>query len=402
MSSLQPTLTNERIGVLDVLRGMAIFGILFVNLAHFSYPDMYLSMLGKENFFMDKWSEADFAAADILKFFIQTKCILLFSFLFGFGMVVMMERAENKGKRFVPLYVRRLMALLLFGTIHAFLIWDGDILTEYALLGFVLLLFRKSKPKTLLIWAVSLYLLFSIPFMLTSFDQSNGQEWVQAVTQQAKQAIHVYGSGSLKDIAEQRIHDRLVYMSSNGMLTYNPLNFFFASIPYFSMFLLGAAAAKSRYLHEPEKHRKGLKRLWMAGLVIGIGAQVLYSVTDKEICLLIGAPFLMFFYVTTVVYLYHKTRVRTVLQSFSAVGRMAFTNYLMQSIVCTWIFYHYGLGLYGKVYPAAGVLITIAVCAVQMVFSHLWLRVFRIGPFEWLWRSATYLSWQPIAKKTKV
>lgn len=120
MSSLQPTLTNERIGVLDVLRGMAIFGILFVNLAHFSYPDMYLSMLGKENFFMDKWSEADFAAADILKFFIQTKCILLFSFLFGFGMVVMMERAENKGKRFVPLYVRRLMALLLFGTIHAF------------------------------------------------------------------------------------------------------------------------------------------------------------------------------------------------------------------------------------------------------------------------------------------
>ncbi|MBD5025828.1 hypothetical protein GUF51_14125, partial [Xanthomonas citri pv. citri] len=85
--------------------------------------------------------------------------------------------------------------------------------------------------KTLLIWAVSLYLLFSIPFMLTSFDQSNGQEWVQAVTQQAKQAIHVYGSGSLKDIAEQRIHDRLVYMSSNGMLTYNPLNYFFASIP---------------------------------------------------------------------------------------------------------------------------------------------------------------------------
>lgn len=140
-----------------------------------------------------------------------------------------------------------------------FLIWDGDILTEYALLGFVLLLFRKAKPKTLLIWAISLYLLFCIPFILSSFYQSNGQEWVQAVTQQAKQALHVYGSGSLKDIAEQRIHDRLVYMSSNGMLTYNPLNFFFASIPYFSMFLLGAAAAKSRYLHEPGKHRKGLK-----------------------------------------------------------------------------------------------------------------------------------------------
>lgn len=130
MASLQPTLTNERIGVLDVLRGIAIFGILFVNLAHFSYPDMYLSMLGRDNFFTEKWSDADFAAADILKFLIQTKCILLFSFLFGFGMVVMMERAVSKGKRFVPLYIRRLLALFIFGTIHAFLIWDGDILTE--------------------------------------------------------------------------------------------------------------------------------------------------------------------------------------------------------------------------------------------------------------------------------
>ncbi len=246
-----------------------------------------------------------------------------------------------------------------------------------------------------------MYLLFSIPFMLTSFDQSNGQEWVQAVTQQAKQAIHVYGSGSLKDIAEQRIHDRLVYMSSNGMLTYNPLNYFFASIPYFSMFLLGAAAAKSRYLHEPEKHRKGLKRLWMAGLVIGIGAQVLYSVTDKEICLLIGAPFLMFFYVTTVVYLYHKTRVRTVLQSFSAVGRMAFTNYLMQSIVCTWIFIITAWPVWKSVPCCRCAHYNCCLCRSNGLQPPL-ASCLSDGPFEWLWRSATYLSWQPIAKKTKV
>ncbi|WP_420976521.1 DUF418 domain-containing protein [Bacillus vallismortis] len=402
MSSLHPISANERIGVLDVLRGIAIFGILFVNLAHFSYPDMYLSMLGKENFFTEKWSKADFAVADILTFFIQTKCILLFSFLFGFGMVVMRERTESKGKRFVPLYARRLTALLFFGTIHAFLIWDGDILMEYALLGFVLLLFRKATPKTLMIWAVSLYLLFTVPFILASFYQSNGQEGAEVAVHQAQQALHVYGSGSLKEIAEQRIRDRLVYMSSSGMLTFNPISFFFASIPYFSMFLLGAAAAKSRYLHEPRKHCKGLERVWMAGLVIGISAHVVYSLTDREVFLLIGAPFLMFFYVTTVIYLYHKTRVKAVLQSFSAVGRMAFTNYLMQSIVCTWIFYHYGLGLYGKVYPAAGVFMTITVCAVQMVFSHLWLRLFKMGPFEWLWRSAAYLAWQPMVKKAKV
>ncbi len=99
--------------------------------------------------------------------------------------------------------------------------------------------------------------------------------------------------------------------------------------------------------------------------------QVLYNVTDKEISLLIGAPFLMFFYVTTVVYLYHKTRVRTVLQSFSAVGRMAFTNYLMQSIVCTWIFYHYAWACMEKC-------TLLPVCSLQL----------RFVPFKW--PSATF------------
>lgn len=93
MTTLQPTLKDERIQVLDVLRGIAIFGILFVNLAHFSYPDVYLSVLGKDNFFTEKWSDLDFGVRMILDLLIQTKFILLFSFLFGFGMVVMMERS---------------------------------------------------------------------------------------------------------------------------------------------------------------------------------------------------------------------------------------------------------------------------------------------------------------------
>lgn len=405
MTSLQPTLKDERIQVLDVLRGIAIFGILFVNLAHFSYPDMYLSVLGKNNFFTEKWSELDFGIRMILDVLIQTKFILLFSFLFGFGMVVMMERSLRKGQRFVPLYIRRLLALLILGTIHAFLVWDGDILTQYALLGFILLLFRKAKPKTLVIWAAALYLMFSIPFLLSSFSPSDGQEWkqetIQQIEQEAKQTLQVYSSGSFKEIAQQRIHGRMAYMSMNGMLTYNPLVFFLASIPYFSMFLLGAAAAKAGLLHQPEKLRQALKRVWLAGLVIGVGSHVLYGLTEEEVFMLIGAPFLMFFYVTIIVYLYHKTRFAKPLQYFSAVGRTAFTNYLMQSVIGTWIFYHFGLGLYGKVYPAAGILVTIAICSLQMIVSHLWLRTFRMGPFEWLWRSATYLKWQPIFKESK-
>ncbi len=144
VAALSPTALQERIALLDVLRGFAIFGILLFNMSFFSAP-LYLEMAGME------WGSGigDRATELLIRFFIQGKFYSLFAFLFGLGFAVQMLRAEAKGVRFGPLYRRRLLALLLIGLVHAYLIWMGDILTIYALLGFLLFFFRSRKPKTL-------------------------------------------------------------------------------------------------------------------------------------------------------------------------------------------------------------------------------------------------------------
>ena len=399
MQPLQPIHPHERIEIIDIFRGIAILGILLVNIAHFSYPDLYLLMTGKEHFLMKDWHKLDFLIGDFLKIFVQMKFVMLFSFLFGFGMIIMMENALAKKQRFVPTYLRRLFVLLIIGTIHGFLIWDGDILTQYALLGFILLLFRKCKPRTLVIFSIIFYLLFALPMIQSSFQTAPPEqeqammqyqeEMAQIYQDKAKQALQVYGSGTFLEIAKQRIHDRLYYMFINGMLTTNPLLFFYSSIPMFSLFLLGAAFAKKKIFHDPAKHLSLLKILWWLGLLIGLPANIVFVLWDKEVMLL-GAPLLMLFYMTSIVFLFHFQWGKRLLMPFSAVGRTAFTNYLMQSVIGTLIFYNYGLGLYGKVQPFVAVLIALGIFIFQMIVSNIWLKHYRYGPFEWVWRTLTY------------
>lgn len=400
MNTLQPIQENDRIEHIDIIRGIAILGILLVNMAHFSYPDLYLHLIGPDNFFVNSWGALDQFTNQLLHTFIQMKFITMFSFLFGFGMIIMMERSKLKGQKFVPLYARRLLALLLFGVIHAFFIWDGDILTEYALLGFVLLLFRNCQPKTLLVWTIICYSLFALPVGLVStipFEESTemielNKEIAIESEQNAKQALHTYSEGTFIDVAKQRIHDRMFYMSLNGMASLNPILYFYINIPYFSMFLLGAYFAKRKLLHQPSKHKSTLKKIWIISLLIGLPTNILYGFTNNESFLLIGAPFLMLFYIISTIFLMKYPWGRKVITPFSAVGRTAFTNYILQSIIATTIFYSYGFALYGKVNPFLGLLITLAIFSLQLIISNVWLQFFKYGPLEWVWRTITYMT----------
>lgn len=212
----------------------------------------------------------------------------------------------------------------------------------------------------------------------------------------AKSALHTYSEGTFLEVAKQRIHDRMFYMSMNGMASLNPLLYFYANIPYFSMFLLGAYFAKRRLLHSPRNHLATLKKLWVVSLLIGLPTNVVYGLTNNESALLIGAPFLMLFYIISIIFLMKTSLGKKVLMPFAAVGRTAFTNYLLQSIIATTIFYSYGLGLYGKINPFVGFLISLAIFLCQLMISNLWLRCFKYGPLEWLWRSATYMKLPPL------
>jgi len=407
VEKLQPIKETERLELIDIIRGIAIFGILLVNMAHFSYPDMYIMYLSDNNFIKESWHVLDHITRWLLDVFVQGKFITMFSFLFGFGMVMMMERAQRKELAFVPLFTKRLIALLVFGIIHAFFIWDGDILMDYAVLGFILLLFRHCKPKTLIIWALSLFALYSLILsaigvlsMTFSNEEVFGEEFILSMEREALQAYDMYQNGTVMEVFAQRIHDRLYYMDASGMWPFNPLMYLLFMIPYFSMFLLGAAFHKLRIFQNRSKHRSLMKRVLVISLIIGLPINLLSAYEPSFVT--VGGPFLMLVYVMSIALLVDHQAWKLMLKPFASVGRTAFSNYIFQSIICTTLFYSYGFGLYGKVNPFLGIWISILIFILQVVLSKLWLRNYRMGPLEWVWRTITYGEVQPLKRVEKM
>ena len=254
----------------------------------------------------------DWVATWLIHFLGEGKFYALFSLLFGLGMILLMERIEARGKRFVPFYMRRLLALLLIGIVHALLIWPGDILIIYALLGFPLLLFRKARPRTLLIWAV---LLIAIPLLLMA--AATGLVALGGMTPEGAQQIEqsfavtkagyladvargdeVYAGGNFLEITAQRTYD---YMSM-GLVSLFVLGF-----NILAMFLVGVWFGKRRIFNDLDAHRPFFRKLLTWGLIVGLIGNAIYATLimgipryDASVELLIatiaqgiGAPLLM-------------------------------------------------------------------------------------------------------------
>lgn len=411
---IAPVAASERIQVVDVLRGFALFGILLVNMALFGGPVYKVVMAsGEAPTGLDAW--ATFG----IRFLAEGKFYSLFSLLFGFGLTMMMTRSQARGVSFVPLYMRRLLVLLAFGLIHASLFWVGDVLVLYAVLGFPLLLFRNAKPRTLLIWMgvmLALVILMNgattgLLLLAQSTPESAAMIEQIFVEQRAayrvltQEAIYAYGSGTFAELQQQRIKD-LLFMYSVSI-------FLLPSI--FAMFLLGLYFGKREIFQNIPAHRSLFKRLLVIGLTVGIAGNVLYAFGTQfssrlEPSLLtwlatagqtIGAPLLALAYASAIVLLMQRARWAKLFSPLGAMGRMALSNYFIQTIVCTTIFYAYGLGLYGKVGAAMGIVLTLAIYFAQIPLSVWWMNRFRFGPLEWLWRSLTYGKWQPMRLEQK-
>src|SRR5699024_6999292 len=162
----------------------------------------------------------------------------------------------------------------------------------------------------------------------------------------AEQAIENYSNGSFIEVVKQRIHDRYYYMTFNGMASLNPILYFFVHIPYFSMFLFGAFVANMKWFHRPKQYVSLLKKTAIISFVIGLPLNILHGITKDDALLIIGAPFLMTFYMIIIIFLTNYPLIQKGLIPFSAVGRTAFSNYILQSLIATTIFYSYGFGLY--------------------------------------------------------
>lgn len=401
--SFGPTPPEERIVVIDILRGLALFGILLANMVHFSTPIIYLQLTDIELWQTpwDKWVQAG------LTIFVEGKFYTLFSFLFGWGFVFFMERAREKGKHPRLLYSRRLIGLFFFGLIHAFFIWYGDILLLYAISGFILLLFYQRKPGTLLVWAAIFLFLSILPILLLVAVATHGLaegeklEWIEynqvfmeEMKMKAVEAYQAYAHGTLADMIKQRVLD------VQFMLSYAPF-----TIPMIlPMFLLGAYVAKKRLFQEADKHLPVIKLVWWLGLVLGLSLNILkyISLQQMEVAfptsydllaqvgMAIGDPMLSIFYITSILLLTQEEKWRNRFSHLVPAGRLALTNYIGQSILCTSIFYNYGLGLYGQVGALLSVFLAVVIFLIQLWFSKFWLARFSFGPLEWLWRLLTY------------
>lgn len=404
-----PISAMERVKVIDILRGVAILGILLVNMHFFSH-----SMMGSFLGFEAQPVGLDKFAHNFVRFFAESKFYSLFSFLFGLGMAVIFERSEKKGVKFGPLYGKRIFFLMIFGIIHGIFIWSGDILLAYSIFGFIVIAFDKAKPKTLVIW---FFVLILIPILLlgtiTGFMElgkksEKGREAInlsKIENEKGSRGIHesaikAYGSGTYIDMVKQRVDE--VKSTLSGI--------FFYGWNVLAMFLIGAYAWRKNYFKDIEGNLKFFKKVFIVCAILGIIFNTLYVYTKdmanpswpspimflNTIFIQIGAPTMCFAYISGIVLLSRKEFWAKLLNPISAIGRTALSNYIFQSLLLTFIFYNHGLGLFGKTNYLTELIFTFVLFAFQIVLSNLWLKKFRFGPLEWLWRSLTYGKMQPM------
>jgi uncharacterized protein len=397
-----PVSLSERILFIDVLRGMALFGILAANMRAFFAPlDAY------DHIGVLYHGRADVLAQAFIEAFIQGKFISIFSFLFGMGFAIQMSRAEARGVRFMGFYPRRLLALALFGVIHGVLIWAGDILLTYALSGAILLLFRKRQQRTLLWWAGGLFALpivASTVFLAVYFSRLH-RAWMDPERPDMNKlygVVNIYAHGTVRQILVQN------WVEWKQEL---PLELF--AIYAAALFLLGMWVWRAGIVQHLEEYKPVLRRVcaWCipVGLVMSIFVAVVKAIVPPGtvslwgwlvgVLWLPGSHILAAGYVSGLALIFLHQDWRRLLLPFAAVGRTALTNYLMQSVVCTLFFYHYTTGLYGRIGPAIGLVPTVILYGAQVVFSNWWLKRYRFGPMEWLWRGMTYGKFPPMRKE---
>jgi len=408
----RPVDERERIVVMDVLRGFALLGILLMNIEAFVGP-VFEALGGVNPRFKgaDRWVDA---AIFVL---VQGKFVTLFSLLFGMGFAVMLERAGSIGARGSALYARRLLALLAFGLLHALLIWSGDILVSYALFGFaLLLLFRRTPVSRLPKWGIALYML---PIVLiwvwaafASLAQLDPQAAAEMQKGMAEQGRHMaamgqsereaFGTGSYAQAVAQRLAGttaQLGFMAFGGWML-------------LAMFLFGSWFVRSGVIRDPGAHLPLFRRLRNLGLLVGLPlmawsawshptmdmGRMDFGIAAAQSATLLANLLMCLAYMSLIVIGMQRPAWERRLRWLAPAGRMALTNYLLQSVVCTGIFYGYGMGYFEQLPRAWQPLFVIALFALQVMLSHWWLARFLYGPMEWLWRWATYGRRPPMRK----
>ena len=420
-----PVTSVERFVSIDILRGVAILGILVMNIYAFAMPFVAymnpLAMGGTEPHNIGTWF--------FTHFFFDQKFLSIFAMLFGAGLVLMTGRAEKRGAKPARIYYRRQFWLLVIGAAHGYLIWFGDILFGYAAIGMLAYLFRRRSPRTLAILAC---VLIAIPMAIgVSFSnylpklqaQAESHEQTLAdggeLTDEEQQALEEWNetrillAPSVEDIkddfsAHLGDYTGLVSHRSSFVAGLQTGMLFFFGWRFLGLMLIGMILMKTGVLTN-EKSAGFYRRMMLTGYILGLPLTVysgldlyanefdpIYVTGVGGIANAVGSIIVALGHIGMVMLIVKTGYLQGLMRRFAAVGRMALTNYLLHSVILTTVFYGYGLGLYGQIPRFWQMGFVIAVVALQLGLSPWWLARFRFGPVEWLWRSITYWKLQPM------
>lgn len=401
-----PVAPSERIISLDVLRGFAILGILIMNIQSFSMieaayinPTAYGSLLG-----LNKWVWI------LSHIFADKKFLSIFSILFGAGIMLLTSKSESKGLPSAGIHYRRTFWLLIIGIMHAYLLWYGDILVAYSICAILAYLFRKIIPKKLLIIGILVFSIssliyfffgWSMPYWPAESLQGTTNFWNPGV-EKISAEISAYRGGWLLQMSHRIptsiAHQTFIFFILTG---WRSGGLMLVGMALYKWGVLSAKCSKHFYYI-----------LMSTGFVIGI-LMIAYGVDRNftenwslKYSMFLGSQynywgslFVALGYIGLIMLICKSEVLKKFTHPFAAVGRMALTNYLMQTIICITIFYGHGFGLFGKVGRTQQILFVFGVWIFQLIVSPIWLRYFRFGPAEWLWRTLSYLKIQPMRNK---
>ena len=393
-----PVDPRRRIEAVDMVRGFALFGVLLVN----------MFLFGAES---RVWNEpGDQLVRFVEVLFFETKSWRLFSFLFGLSFALQLLGAEERGSKFAPIYLRRLIILFVIGVGHVF-IFKEDILMWYAELGLVLVLFRKVPPRLLLILSFGLLAVLPIDRAATSIldptqtalDFSGPPSLDEATAEiEEDRRTHVWVVGSIREVMADNFRLKKINPFSRRLRE--------ASCTIVAMFLLGFYVGRRRIFQDIPKHMQLIRRVFWWGLTIGLVSVGVVSLRDMiplfhglmrwptlpqllgNVLWVYGSTLLALGYAAGITLLAQHPRGRRLLAPLGAAGRLALTVYLSGSIMIGLLFYGFAFGNAFWLGPAAVTGYAVLFFAIQIVFCVWWTKRFRFGPMEWLWRGLTYLK----------
>lgn len=415
-SPLTPVGDTGRIDSIDVLRGVALLGIFVMNIPTFALSQFaYYTPTLQGGF-----EGADYWTWLLSHLFFEQKMMSIFSMLFGAGIVLFAERIMQRQGTAAGVHYRRMGWLLFIGMLHAYLIWHGDILVPYAIVGMLVYPLFRLRPVYLLIIAAALLplsaisgVLMQLGFEYTRAEAEAGTEW--AVTEWPKMAAGFYPDAEI--LANERsamlgsFGERAAYMAPTVIMFQTFMLFVWGIWRIASMMLLGMALYKWGVFSAARSTRFYAIMIG-AGLLTGVplvlgGVSMMHAADFDPLKAIgingafnyFGSVGIALAWIGLIMLLCKSGALSWLRAGLAAVGRMAFTNYLSQSLIAAFIFYGWGMGGFGSMSRSEMLLIVAGVWLLQLILSPLWLSRFRMGPLEWLWRSLTYLRLQPILRR---